>query len=160
MAEGRPQTRVPSRSAWAAPTSLLWCNAGRLRFFLKKKKLSKELHSDSEVEVPLCTLSPFRRHPPSAKTWDLRRPSTYQQHPKPNCYASCRVLTPTAPCDCVGLFGRSSILGTVLGGCSRSAFWTVPGSKTPREESGRREDEVLGGKGPKKQHKLPATPSQ
>ena len=45
-------------------------------------------------------------------------------------------------------FGRSSILGTVLGGCSWSAFRTVPGSKTPCEESGRREDEVLGGKGP------------
>ena len=58
--------------------------------------LSKELHSDSETEVPLCTLSPFRRHPLSVKTWDLLRSSTYQQHPKPNCCASCRVLTPAA----------------------------------------------------------------
>ena len=116
--KGRPQTRVPSRAAWSVPTSLLWGNASRL--FCKKKKLSKELHSDSEMEVPLCTFSPFRRHPLGVFTWDLLRFSTYQQHTEPNCYASCRVLTPAAHCDCVCLFGRSSILGTVLGGCSWS----------------------------------------
>ena len=58
--------------------------------------LSKELHSDRETEVPLCTLSHLRRHPPSVKTWDLLRSSTYQQHRKPNCCASCRVPTPAA----------------------------------------------------------------
>ena len=79
------------------------------------------------MEVPLCTLSPFRRHPPSVKTWDLLRSSTYEQHPKPNCYASCGVLTNAAHCDCVCLCERSSILGTVLGGCSWSAFRTVSG---------------------------------
>ena len=58
--------------------------------------LSKELHSDSDTEVPLCTLS---RHPLGVYTWDLLRFSSYQQHPKPNCYGSCRVLTPAVPCE-------------------------------------------------------------
>ena len=69
-------------------------------------QLSKELHSDSEMEVPLCTLSPFRRHPLGVYTWDLLRFSTYQQHPKPNCFASCRVLTPAGHCDSSCLFWK------------------------------------------------------
>ena len=59
--KGRPQTQIPSRSAWTVPTSLWWWNTGSLKIFFFK--LSKELHSDSEMEVPLCTLSPFWRHP-------------------------------------------------------------------------------------------------
>ena len=55
----------------------------------------------------------------------LLRFSTYQQHPKPNCYASCRVLTPAGHCDsCCLFFGRSSIQGTAVGGCSWNAFPT------------------------------------